>query len=114
MLGWRNATSFSNGAPADMVIGQPDFNSSGCASPSATRFCNPMGVAVDASGNLYISDNSYSRVLEFTSPFASCGSFPCVYSGSANLAIGQNVLNGKNFTNSGCNTRRVGFCIDAV
>ena len=103
VLGWRNATSFSNGASADMVIGQPDFNSSGCASPSATRFCNPLGVAVDASGNLYISDNSYSRVLEFTSPFASCGSFPCVYSGSANLAIGQNVLNGKNFTNSGCN-----------
>ena len=104
VLGWRNATSFSNGASADMVIGQPDFNSSGCPSASATSFCNPMGVAVDASGNLYISDNSYSRVLEFNSPFVSCGSFPCVYSGSANLAIGQNVLNGKNFTNEGCNT----------
>ena len=104
VLGWRNATSFSNGAPADMVMGQPDFNSSGCASPSATRFCNPIGVAVDAAGNLYISDNSYSRILEFSSPLASCGSFPCVYSGSANLAIGQNVITGKNFTNSGCNT----------
>ncbi len=104
VLGWRNATSFSNGAPADVVIGQPDFNSSSCASPSATRFCNPLGVAVDSSGNLYISDNSNSRVLEFSSPIASCGSFPCVYSGSANLAIGQNVITGKNFTNSGCNT----------
>ena len=104
VLGWRNATSFSNGAPADMVMGQPDFNSSGCTAASATRFCNPMGVAVDAAGNLYISDNSYSRVLEFNSPFASCGSFPCVYAGSANLAIGQNVLTGKNFTNNGCNT----------
>jgi sugar lactone lactonase YvrE len=103
VLGWRNATSFTNGAPADMVIGQPDFNSSGCASPSATSFCNPLGVAVDASGNLYISDNSYSRILEFTSPFASCGSFPCVYAGSANLAIGQNTITGKNFTKSGCN-----------
>jgi sugar lactone lactonase YvrE len=103
VLGWLNATSFTNGAAADLVIGQADFNSSSCASPSATRFCNPSGVAVDASGNLYISDSSYSRVLEFNSPFASCGSFPCVYAGSANLAIGQNVLTGKNFTNSGCN-----------
>ena len=104
ILGWRNANSFANGAPADLVIGQPDFNSSSCVAASATRFCNPQGVAVDPTGNLYISDYSYSRVLEFSSPFASCGSFPCVYSGSANLAIGQDVLNGKNFTNEGCNT----------
>ena len=103
VLGWRNATSFANDAPADLVIGQPDFNSSGCAAASATRFCNPTGVAVDASGHLYISDYSYSRVLEFSSPFASCGSFPCVYSGSANLAIGQDLNTGKNFTNTGCN-----------
>src|SRR6202035_3545032 len=40
VLGWKNASSFSFGAPADFVIGQPDFFSTtpqgpGTASPSA-------------------------------------------------------------------------------
>ncbi len=26
VLGWRDATAFKNGAPADLVIGQPDFS----------------------------------------------------------------------------------------
>ena len=28
VLAWRDAASFTNGAPADLVIGQPDFTSS--------------------------------------------------------------------------------------
>ncbi len=35
VLGWKNAPGFSNGSPADIVIGQPDFNSNGCPNSSA-------------------------------------------------------------------------------
>src|SRR6266436_2028507 len=30
VLGWNDAAAFANGAPADLVIGQPDFVSSVC------------------------------------------------------------------------------------
>ena len=74
VLGWRNADSFSNGAPAGLVIGQPDFISSGCSAASAHSLCQPAGVAVDGAGNLYVADAGNNRVLEYTNPFAACGS----------------------------------------
>ncbi|HUJ79970.1 MAG TPA: Ig-like domain-containing protein, partial [Nitrospiria bacterium] len=73
VLAWADATSFTNGAPADLVIGQPDFYSgkvnAGAAAPSAATLANPRAVAVDAAGNLYVADTSNSRVVEFDSPF---------------------------------------------
>src|SRR5208282_3193639 len=48
----------------------------------------PRGIAVDASGDLYIADFLNSRVLEYNTPLAGCGgSFPCV-GGSANRVFG--------------------------
>jgi sugar lactone lactonase YvrE len=89
VLGWTNADSFTNGAPADLVSGQPDFLSSTCRATSASGLCMPVGVAVDASGNLYVADASNNRVLEYTHPFAACsGVFPCV-GGPAHLVFGQ-------------------------
>ena len=97
VLGYKDVTTFVNGGAADLVIGQPDFNSGGCnmgqISPSASSLCVPFGIAVDGSGNLYVADSQNSRVLEYNAPFAGCGSFPCV-GGSANLVFGQ----GGNFT----------------
>ncbi|MGC2763341.1 MAG: hypothetical protein WA206_18710, partial [Candidatus Binatus sp.] len=58
----------------------------------------PYGVAVDAAGNLYVADASNNRVLEYTTPFAECGSFPCV-GGSANMVFGQ----GGSFTSNTAN-----------
>jgi sugar lactone lactonase YvrE len=98
VLGWRDAASFSDGAPADLVIGQPDFISSDCLAASNNSLCNPAGVAADGSGNLYVADYGNSRVLEFTNPFTACaGAFPCV-GGAANLVFGQ----GGDFTSSVC------------
>jgi hypothetical protein len=42
VLGWSDAVSFSNGAPADLVIGQPDFLSSECNGSSATVSANGL------------------------------------------------------------------------
>jgi len=102
VLGWNDVTTFANGSPADLVIGQPDFNSTACNTTdgaSGSSLCYPYGITVDSSGNLYVADNSNSRVLEYTAPFAGCGgSFPCV-EGSANLVFGQG-----GSTSTGCNS----------
>jgi hypothetical protein len=38
---------------------------------SASSLCNPIGVLVDGSGNLYVGEESNNRVLEYDSPLAS-------------------------------------------
>ncbi len=98
VLGWANASSFGNGAPADLVIGQPDFSSNSCNPAADDTLCLPSGVAVDGSGNLYVSDSSHSRVLEYTNPFGACSSFPCV-GDPADLVFGQGGM-----TSVGCNS----------
>ena len=56
-------TAFTNGAPADLVIGQPDPTRLR-AIPTPTgqshrrRFVQPVWVAVDAAGNLYVADEA--------------------------------------------------------
>lgn len=74
VLGWHSASAFADGDPADLVIGQPDFNSRACnqgaAAPTAASLCFPTGLATDGSGNLFVSDTQNSRVLGFSPPFA--------------------------------------------
>jgi hypothetical protein len=98
VLGWRDADGFADGAPADIVIGQTDFVTSdlrsGCASPSATTLCSPQAMAVDGSGNLYVSDSFNNRVLEFDPPFQS----GLISGQSAHLVFGQ----GGAFSNNQC------------
>jgi sugar lactone lactonase YvrE len=75
VLGWHSAATFADGDPADLVLGQQDFASRACnqgaTAPSAATLCFPTGLASDAIGNLYVSDTSNSRVLGFSTPFAS-------------------------------------------
>jgi sugar lactone lactonase YvrE len=105
VLGWHDASVFTNGAAADLVIGQPDFVSSTCDATGAATLCNPTSVAVDTSGNLFVADANNNRVLEYTNPFASCSSFPCPGPPPlANLVFGQ----GGYFTTAYCNgTNRI-------
>jgi hypothetical protein len=58
---------------ADVVYGQQgDFTSSACngndtsSIVSATTLCQPFGVSVDPSGDVYIADTYNHRVLGFT------------------------------------------------
>ena len=100
VLGWRDITALSNGAPADLVIGQVDFNgklanqsSVSGAPPTASTLSFPDGLALDALGNLYIGDAVNDRVLEFNAPYAQFNHTctpgdPCV-AGAANLVFGQ-------------------------
>ena len=60
------------GANADVVIGQPDFNS-GAANAgdqvSASGLDSPSALAFDGLGNLYVADTNNTRVLRFAGPF---------------------------------------------
>lgn len=88
VLAWRDANSFQNAAPADIVFGQPDFLSHLCNfgvrdpgnashpptnTPTADSLCKPIGVFVDNASNLLVADFGNERVLEYLNPFAAGG-----------------------------------------
>ena len=104
VLGWNDAGAFVTGSSADIVIGQPDALSVACNDGVALgdlsgvgpdSLCDPVAVAVDGSGNLYVADALNNRVLEYGAPF-SAGSPVGL---SANLVFGQD----GSFTTTGCN-----------
>jgi uncharacterized protein (TIGR03437 family) len=75
---------------ADIVIGQPDFNTAVCNYPTGdiqqplqNNLCRPIGVLVDTAGNLYVTDSGNSRVLRFPAPFSHVGNQ------TADLVLGQ-------------------------
>jgi len=90
VLGWKNATSFSNGKPADLVVGQKDFYSTFAGGPS-TAFTaglnQPTGLAVSG-GDLYVADGGNNRVLRFRKPFTTPPDqqFPDLIIGQPNLS----------------------------
>jgi hypothetical protein len=67
VLIWNNIPS-DNGAPADIVVGQPDFTSAGLnfggvgSTPSAKGLRGPQGVWIQ-DGKLYVADTQNHRVL---------------------------------------------------
>lgn len=82
----------SNGMNASLVLGEPDyvtgFDPSG---PSASSILEPSSLVFDASGNLWVVDFGYNRVLEFTPPFSS--------NMNASLVLGQALFTTANHPN---------------
>jgi uncharacterized protein (TIGR03437 family) len=95
VLAWKNSTGFSNGQPADLVIGQPDKYSTAASGPNTTfttGLSYPTGLAV-YKGDLYVADSGNNRVLRYPAPFtqyAQTGSYP-----TPDLYIGQPSLKSK-------------------
>ena len=67
VLRFDNAAAKANGAAADGVLGAADFTTAGAGGMTATTLGNPQGLAVDASGNLFVSDLDNKRILRFNS-----------------------------------------------
>lgn len=55
---------------ADIVIGQPDFNTRTDGVPTADRLFRPAGLALTFDGHLVVSDIAHNRVLLFRQPFS--------------------------------------------
>jgi sugar lactone lactonase YvrE len=64
VLEFEKGSGFTNGEAASIVLGQPSFTSR-TAATSQTGMNVPEGVAVDASGNVWVADTYNNRVLEF-------------------------------------------------
>ena len=101
VLGYYDARLVTAGKKADLVIGQPDFQTALCnynpaasngiggdtGLPTQSSLCGPIGLAVDKAGNLYVADSDNGRVLRFPAPFAA---YPKVATlEAADLVLGQ-------------------------
>jgi sugar lactone lactonase YvrE len=70
---------FTNDMDASVVIGEPNFTTSGCGI-SASTLVGITAVAIDGDGDLWVADTS-SRIVEFVPPFSN--------GMAASLVIGQ-------------------------
>ncbi len=93
VLAWKNASAFTKGDYADLVIGQRDMGSTAAAGPGtglSTGLASPVALTVDARGNLYVVDGGNNRVLRYPAPFRQTNDLLTV-----DLIIGQADLNGR-------------------
>ena len=94
---------------ADLVFGQgasgTDFTDHACDidadNVTAVGMCNPLSVAVDGLGNLYVGDDGDHRVLEFNQPLAAPDPDTGAGDVTADLVFGQG-SSGTDFTDTTC------------
>jgi uncharacterized protein (TIGR03437 family) len=73
VLGYQYATQLTAGAPADVILGQPDRFSTVAKGPGtslSTGLRSPTGLVVDAGGNLYVADSGNNRILRYPKPMS--------------------------------------------
>jgi len=73
---------------ASVVIGQMGFNSSSVVGSGQAQLSSPGFVAVDDSGNLWVSDYRNGRVTEYLSPFSN-GEGAALEIGAASFSAGS-------------------------
>ncbi len=103
VLIWNNIPT-SNGAPADVVVGQADFTSDSIPEPpTAQSFNFPGDVASDGT-NLFVEDSSNNRILVY-SPF------PTSNNPAASIVLGQAdfTQNGRNAGNASPSAQTLDF-----
>lgn len=84
---------FSTGQAASVVVGQADMTT-GSSSFSMSRFTNPTHVHVSSGGKLFVSDFTFSRVVQFTT-------IPTTNGASGNLTIGTQGTDANDLHNQG-------------
>jgi sugar lactone lactonase YvrE len=70
VLSWPSATAATSGQAADLVIGQPDFQTNGANQGGLDEgsLHHPTFVTVDTAGNLWVADTFNHRVLQYEDP----------------------------------------------
>lgn len=102
----RYKTPFTSDKVADNVFGQKgEFTTNYCNGGngivSADTLCHPQGVAVDATGNLYIADYSNNRVLAYLTPLSDT---------TADVVFGQDGKMDSNICNLGGAVTKTTLC----
>jgi len=97
VLRFDNAVAKANGANADGELGQPDFTSS-AGNLTQSGMADPHGVAVDASGRLWVAENDDNRVVRYDNAAA-----------KANGANADGVLGQPDFTSDAQNVTQNGM-----
>jgi len=109
VMAWRNASTVSGPAYADLIIGQRDYFSSlnlGPGSDLSTGLTSPTAVAVDREGNLYIIDAGNNRILRFPRPFEQASDLK-----QPDLVLGQPNFNSRTANNGGVSDRSLAFAV---
>ncbi|HVW87569.1 MAG TPA: NHL repeat-containing protein, partial [Bryobacteraceae bacterium] len=73
VLGYQYGTQLKPGAMADVILGQTDRFANlplGPGTARSTGMNQPTGIAVDASGNLYVADTLNNRILRYPRPMS--------------------------------------------
>lgn len=97
VLRFASAAALTNGADAELVIGQPDFTSNGSASPpTAASLDSPTGLALDSSGRLWVADTDNNRVLMFPGATTSTTN-----GGNATIVFGQSGFGNESLSPAG-------------
>ncbi|HTF70699.1 MAG TPA: NHL repeat-containing protein [Edaphobacter sp.] len=95
---------FSTGMAATMELGQPAataFTSGSSDGPSATSLAAPVALTFDPSGNLWVADYGFNRVLKYAPPFT-------------NGMAAESVLGQADFTHGDENQGRTGPAADTL
>jgi hypothetical protein len=95
---------FSTGMAASMELGQPvatAFTSGSSDGPSATSLAAPVALTFDPSGNLWVADYGFNRVLKYAPPFS-------------NGMAAESVLGQADFTHGDANQSRTGPAADTL
>jgi sugar lactone lactonase YvrE len=98
ILRYSNVDALALGAAPEAVLGQTSLNVGGSGT-SASQLNTPYGLALDATGALWVADTNNNRVVRFADALT------CASGAPANLALGQPdfTSNGATASSSGMN-----------
>ena len=85
---------------ASGTVGTPIFGP--VCNQGADGLCSPAAIAVDASGNLYVADQSNNRVLEYDNPLDPSGGTPGTPGSSGDTTADEVFGQGGDFTKAVC------------
>ncbi|HYB03415.1 MAG TPA: hypothetical protein VED17_03060, partial [Nitrososphaerales archaeon] len=93
------------------MIGQPSFTSN-TAAATASGLSDPQGIAFDSSGNLWVSDATNGRILEFTAPLSMDEAASLVL-GEPNFTTSADPCFDTSFINAACISLPEGLAFDS-